>query len=101
MKTQESIKTDLSKLEKSLIIFLRPSFLYITNPDEDNDIQILVATRQFNQKSVQERIIIVFGIIKQNCPQILEDRLIIVQAYSPPEMDDILEYVFNNEEETI
>ena len=99
MKIQESIKpsSDLIVLEKTLILFFRPSFLHITNPDEDNDIQIIVSTRHFNNKTVQERILMVYNLIKKDCPQVLQDRLAVIQAYTPLEMDDILEYVFNDE----
>lgn len=100
MKIQESINShcDLGILEKSLILFFRPSFLHITSPDLDNDIQVLIATRHFNAKNVHERILMVYSEIKKNCPQVLKDRLVVVQAYTPTEMDDVLEYVFNDEQ---
>lgn len=97
MKKPDSTNSDLILLEKSLILFFRPSFLHITNPDENNDIQVILSTRHFNQKTVQERIIMVYNVIKQNCPIALNDRLVITQAYSPLEMDEILEYVFNDD----
>lgn len=100
MKTQESINPqyDLVVLEKSLILFFRPSFLHITSPDMDNDIQILISTRHFNNKTVQERMIMVYNLIKKDCPTVLNDRLVVVQAYTPLEMDEVLEYVFNDEQ---
>lgn len=98
MKTQESTNEQIALLEKHLILFLRPSFLHITEPDFEDDIQVLVSTRQFNNKTVQERIVSIFKIIKTHCPKILKDRLLIVQAYTPAEMDAILEYVFNDEQ---
>jgi hypothetical protein len=96
MTIPESINNEFDLLEKYLILSFRPSFLHITNPDENNDVQVLISTRHFNQKTVQERIIMVYNIIKQNCPKILDDRLVVVQAYTPLEMDDVLEYVFND-----
>lgn len=100
MKTQESINPqyDLVVLEKTLILFFRPSFLHITSPDMDNDIQILISTRHFNNKTVQERMIMVYNLIKKDCPAVLKDRLVVVQAYTPIEMDEVLEYVFNDEQ---
>lgn len=99
MKKQDLINVDhlLDVLEKSLIIFFRPSFLHITNPDFDDDIQVVISTRHFSNKTVQERIIMVYNLIKKDCPQILDDRLVVVQAYTPNEMDDILEYVFSDD----
>ncbi len=100
MKIQESINSnnDLTLLENSLILSFRPSFLHITSPDIDNDIQVLISTRHFNAKNVHERIIMVYNLIKKTCPKVLEDRLVVVQAYTPIEMDDVLEYVFNDEQ---
>ncbi len=99
MKKQDLINLDhlLDVLEKSLIIFFRPSFLHITSPDFDDDIQVVISTRHFSNKTVQERIIMVYNLIKKDCPQILDDRLVVVQAYTPNEMDDILEYVFSDD----
>lgn len=98
MKIQELTKpsVDLVILEKSLILFFRPSFLHITNPDDDNDVQVIICTRHFNEKTVHERILMVYNTIKKQCPNVLKDRLVVVQAFNPTEMDEVLEYVFDS-----
>ena len=98
MKTLDSTKRSLATLESSLIIWYRPSFLHITNPDEDNDIQVLISSRIFNNKTVQERIQMIMSTILNYVPDLFEDRLIVIQAYTPEEMDDVLEYVFDNDQ---
>jgi len=97
MKKLDSIKYDLAFLEKTLILKFRPSFLHITSPDEDNDIQVLISARHFLNKSVHERILMITNTIKSECPEVFNDRLIVIQAYSPVEMDDVLDYVFDDE----
>lgn len=97
MKKLDSIKLNLDLLEKTLILKFRPSFLHITSPDEDNDIQVLISTRHFVNKTVHERIQMVINTIKSECPEAFIDRLIVIQAYTPMEMDDVLDYVFDDD----
>lgn len=98
MKILDLTRKSLASLESTLIIWYRPSFLHITNPDEDNDIQVLISSRIFNNKTVQERIQMVMATIMDYTPELFQDRLIIIQAYTPEEMDDVLEYVFDSEQ---
>lgn len=97
MKTQDSTKKLIASLESALIVWYRPSFLHITSPDEDNDIQVLIASRIFNNKEVHHRIKMVMATIDAYCPDLFKDRLIIIQAYAPNEMEEILEYVFDDD----
>lgn len=94
----DSIKKSLAALESSLIIWYRPSFLHITTPDEDNDFQIVISSEIFLKKSVQERIQMIMSTIDVYHQNLFEDRLIIIQAYTPDEMDEIIEYVFDDDE---
>lgn len=98
MKILDLTRKSLASLESTLIIWYRPSFLHITNPDEDNDIQVLISSRIFNNKTVQERVQMVMTTIMDYTPELFQDRLIIIQAYTPEEMDDVLEYVFDSEQ---
>lgn len=77
-------------LEQALCAYARPTFLAITKPDEDNDIQIVISCLAFETMTVQERINYVFGIIRKYSPDSLNDRLIIVQAYTSDEMERVL-----------
>jgi hypothetical protein len=98
MKKPDTIKKRLATLESCLIVWYRPAFLHITEPDEDNDIQLIIASKLFNNKSVELRIQMVMKTIGLYCDDLFEDRLIIIQAYTPDEMDEVLEYVFNNDD---
>lgn len=97
MKTPSSIKKSLASLESSIIIWYHPSFLHITNPDEDNDIQVMLASSVFNSKSVQDRIQMVMSTIQTYTPELFDDRLIIIQAYTSDEMEEVLKYVFEQD----
>lgn len=85
----QTAKTTID-LEHALCAYARPTFLAITKPDEDNDIQIVISCLAFDTMSVQERINYVFSIIRKYSPQSLNDRLIIVQAYSSDEIEHVL-----------
>lgn len=94
MKIPISTRKLTASLESALIIWYRPTFLHITPPDEDNDIQIIIASDLFIHRPVQGRIKTVMTTIDLYAPEIYDDRLVIIQAYTPEEMDEILEYVF-------
>lgn len=82
---------DVSKLEHILCAYARPVFLAITQPDEDNDIQIVISAIAFKTMSVPGRVGYVFNLIKTHAPDLLKDRLIVVQAYSPSEMEEVMD----------
>lgn len=85
-------------LEFALCAKLRPVFLAISEPDEDDGtIEIVIGCLQFQHKSIQERISIVFRLIERYCPSILLERLVIVQAYSSSEIENILDDIFSQE----
>jgi hypothetical protein len=86
--------TDTIKLEYALSAYARPTFLAITEPDEENDIQILISSNLFNVMDVEDRIEYVFKIIKDQCPEVVEDRLVVVQAYDGEEIEQVLDIIF-------
>jgi hypothetical protein len=98
MKKPATTKKLIATLQSHLIIWYRPAFLHITEPDEDNDIQIIIAAEIFNNKSIQLRIEMLMKTINLHCDELFLDRLIIIQAYTPNEMDSILEYIFDNDD---
>jgi hypothetical protein len=83
-----------TKIEAVLSAYARPTFLAITNPDEDNDIQIVISCLAFRTMNVNERVSYLFGLLKKHIPEVLENRLIIFQAYSSEEMDEVFEKLF-------
>lgn len=86
--------TDTTKLEYALSAYARPTFLAITEPDEDEDIQILISSNLFNVMDIEDRIEYVFKIIKDHCPEVTSNRLIIVQAYNSEEIEDVIDNIF-------
>ena len=96
MKTQDSINFVIEAIEKTLIIDFRPSFLHITTPDYDNDIMIIISTRVFINKPVHERIQAIFESITKFQPYILNTSLVVIRALTPNEMEEILNYVFDD-----
>ena len=88
----------LIDLEFALCAKLRPTFLAISEPDEENGtIEIVISCTQFNHRTIQERISMIFKLTQEYCPRILEDRLIIVSAFSNSEMDNVLDDIFSQE----
>lgn len=85
---------DVTKLEYILSAYARPVFLAITNPDEDNDIQIVISTIAFKTMSISARVSYVYNLIKTYAPDVLKDRLVVIQAYDPDEMEEVLDKVF-------
>lgn len=90
-----------TSLETVLCAYARPTFLAITQPDEDNDIQVVITCLAFDMMTVAERVSYIFDIIKKHCPDILEDRLVIVQAYTSDEIESILFELFLPEYEEL
>ncbi len=90
----------LIDLEFVLIAKLRPVFLAISNPDdsEDGSVEIVIACMQFANKTIQERVSIVFNLLSEYLPNILlEDRLLIIQTFSNSEMESVLDDIFGQE----
>jgi hypothetical protein len=83
-----------TKLEHILSAYARPIFLAITEPDEDNDIQIVISSLAFKTMSVGERVSYVFSLIKKHAPDVLNERLVIIQTYSPDEIEEVLDQLF-------
>lgn len=85
---------DVVKLEHILSAYARPVFLSITKPDENNDIVIVISTIAFKTMSIPGRVGYVFNLIKTHAPDTMQDRLIVIQAYSPDEMEEVIDTLF-------
>ena len=82
-------------MEHILVGHFSPSFLHITPPDQDGDIQIVICVERFGQLKIQQRITEVFALLYFKIPDIIMGRLIVVQAFSEPQMHSVLRTVFN------
>lgn len=89
----------VAELEYALSVKLRPTFLIITNPNQhpEGDIYIMISTIAFKNMSVEKRVKTVFSLISKHVPDILEDRLVVIQAYSSDELEDVIEDIFSGE----
>jgi hypothetical protein len=89
---------DTISLEYVLSAYARPTFLTITEPDEDNDIQVVISSNIFKNMEPEDRIEYVFNLIRSYIPDILLDRLVIVQAFDSDEIIEVLENAFDENE---
>lgn len=85
---------DTTRIEQVLSAYARPVFLTITEPDKDNDIQIIISCIAFRNMKISDRISYVFSLFSKHIPDVLNDRLIIVQAYHPDEMQEVLDNIY-------
>jgi len=84
----------LKKLEALLISHFRPTFFDIKQIDE-NSIHIIISCLQFNYLDIQSRIQDVFNLINSRIPDIMENTLIVVQAYNSEEMNELIGKIKN------
>jgi len=89
---------DTISLEYVLSAYARPTFLTITEPDQDNDIQVIISSNIFKNMEPEDRIEYVFNLIRAYIPDILLDRLVIVQAFDSDEITEVLENAFDENE---
>ena len=90
---------DSIKIEHILSAYARPTFLSVSDPDENNDIVVIISTLAFKTMSIPGRVGYVFNLIKTHAPDTLNDRLIVIQAYSSSEMEDFIDAGFGSKPE--
>ena len=94
----QKTKEQIIDIEFALIAKLRPIFLAISTPlEEDDDLEIVIGCSQFSNKTIQERVSIVFKLISEYRGDILDERLIVVQTFSSSELDNVLDDIFSQE----
>lgn len=86
--------TDLIKLEHLLITHMRPAFLAISYPDESGTIQVVISCFKFEYMDIPKRIKMIFDLINSGAPEIMDSRLILIQAYDSLQMEQVLEEIF-------
>lgn len=92
-------KEHLEDLERILVTKLRPTFLIITDPElhYEGDIYIIISTISFKNMTIEQRIKNVFSLISKYVPAIIKHRLIVVQAFSSKEIEEVIEDAFNGD----
>lgn len=84
-------------IEYVLCAYARPTFLSISDPDEhDGRIEILISSNVFDTMSIQQRITYVFNLLNSYIPDIIYNTLIIVNAHTNDEIEEILEEIFQD-----
>ena len=90
----------IEDIEYIISVHLRPSYLLVIGLEENtNEINVIISCSQFNTKTIQKRVAIVFNLLfaKLN-GKMLDDFLIIAYCFNREEM---LEYIDNCFEEKI
>lgn len=84
---------DTTRIQLTFSAYARPTFFAITNPDDDNHIAVVISCLAFRTMNVGERISYLFGLLTKHTPDVLENRLVVIQAYSPQEMEEVLDHI--------
>ena len=92
---KKQTELNYARLEYELIIQFRPVFLFISSPSDTGEIQIVLSCVKFNYLTIQERVTEIFKLINLKCPDIIENRLLIIQAFDTKQMEDVLIEVFD------
>ena len=82
-------------MQKILIEHFAPVYLHIVPPDKDGDMQIIISAPRFKNLTIQQRITEIFTLLYFKCADILENRLIVIQAFSEQQMHNVLKDVFS------
>lgn len=90
--------TPEQKIEHALIMHFRPTFLVVENQNENGDIHIVISCLRFNYLSIQERIIDIYNLLNWKLPDILQQHLVVIEAYNSEEIDLLLEEALKNDE---
>lgn len=79
-----------AELEHLLVVQLRPYFLSIITEENPLSLHVIVSCRQFDGKSVNERIQLVLDLITYHKSDILKAN-IVIQSYTAFEIEEILD----------
>jgi hypothetical protein len=85
---------DFAKLEHCLILTYRPTFLVISKTNLNGVIEIIISSTFFSFLPIQGRISDVFKTIEKYCPDILQEKMIVIQAFNSREINEVLEDTF-------
>jgi hypothetical protein len=86
--------TSIAEIEGLLISHFRPYFFSrVSLPEESPPrYQFLICSYRFENMSVNDRISYVFNLINSTNAGILDDNVIIVEAFTASEFEDLIEY---------
>lgn len=90
--TDQDLKTYAAEIETTLVIAFFPSFLnYVVS---EGYIHFVISSHRFEGLSVAERTSLVFSKLKLHDPEILEKALVVVEAFTTDEVEDLIDFYF-------
>lgn len=89
------MRDTILKIEQILVTNFRPGFLSVNYDStvQNPVIHIVMSSKSFSKKTVDERIATVFNCILTKDKSILESNALVIEAFDSTEMADIFEYV--------
>jgi len=88
-----SYNKGMHPIERVLIADLRPIFIGSEFLEKENTLNLIISCRMFSNMEIEERIKLVYNVIDK-CEEIKDKPLVIVQAFSEEEMNELLETIF-------
>jgi len=89
------LRDTIEKLESILVTDFRPTFLSVNynSTDKNPVIHIVMSSKLFLNKTVDQRIASVFKCLLTKDKSIIENNALIVETFDSKEMSEIFEYV--------
>lgn len=88
----------LIDLELLLCTKLRPTFLATSISEEYPDtFEIIISCPQFRNRTIEDRVHMIFNLISYFFEDSIKERLLIVTALDSNEMDNMLDQIFSQE----
>jgi len=63
----------LKKIEHTLILHFKPTFIWVDLPNEQGDIHVVISCLRFNYLTIQERILDIYNLLNWKIPDILSN----------------------------
>lgn len=89
------MRATINQIESLLVLKFRPTFLAITYNSHDSNpfIHVVMSSRQFDKRTVDERIAQVFNWLHKKDKDIVEKNALVIEAFTSSEMADVFEYI--------
>ena len=86
----------ITQLESFFVLEFRPHFLSIVcQPDlSPPEYNVMIFSHIFKGMSIADRITYIFSLLKEKNPDILSTNVVIVEAFTASELEDLIEYTF-------
>lgn len=85
-----SLKYTEAALESIICAYIRPCFLFTKIRPELNQIHVIISHPSHTFYRIEQRVKMFYRAMEQYAPHIMKKCSIVVEAYAPDEMDDVL-----------